>query len=99
MTNLYEFRVSQQKVDERFNLIQYQTNLESFSSNVKDGLGAKNKQLSPAFLYDERGSNLFEDICQLEEYYLTRSEAEILESKSAAIVEPFDKETVVVVST
>jgi len=89
-------KVSQQKVDERFNLIQYQTNLESFSSNVKDGLGAKNKQLSPAFLYDERGSNLFEDICKLEEYYLTRSEAEILESKSAAIVEPFDIETVVV---
>jgi dimethylhistidine N-methyltransferase len=89
-------KVSQQKVDERFNLIQYQTNLESFSSNVKDGLSAASKQLSPAFLYDERGSNLFEDICKLDEYYLTRSEAEILESKSAAIVEPFDKETVVV---
>jgi L-histidine N-alpha-methyltransferase len=66
---------------------------------VKDGLSAASKQLSPAFLYDERGSNLFEDICKLDEYYLTRSEAEILESKSAAIVEPFDRETVVVVST
>jgi L-histidine N-alpha-methyltransferase len=66
---------------------------------VKDGLSATSKQLSPAFLYDERGSNLFEDICKLDEYYLTRSEAEILESKSAAIVEPFDRETVVVVST
>lgn len=62
-------------------------------------MSAKSKQLSPAFLYDERGSNLFEDICKLDEYYLTRSEAEILESKSAAIVEPFDKDTVVVVSS
>ncbi len=40
----------------------------------EDGL----KELSPKWLYDERGSQLFDDITRLEEYYPTRREREIL---------------------
>jgi dimethylhistidine N-methyltransferase len=36
------------------------------------------KRLSPAYLYDRRGSQLFEAICELPEYYLTRTETGIL---------------------
>jgi dimethylhistidine N-methyltransferase len=37
-------------------------------------------------LYDQRGSELFEQICQLPEYYLTRTENSILEAQAAAII-------------
>jgi dimethylhistidine N-methyltransferase len=42
------------------------------------GLRATPKRLSPAYLYDRRGSQLFEAICDLPEYYLTRTETGIL---------------------
>lgn len=45
---------------------------------VLAGLRATPKRLSPAYLYDRRGSQLFEAICDLPEYYLTRTETGIL---------------------
>jgi L-histidine N-alpha-methyltransferase len=44
------------------------------------------KQLSPKYFYDERGSELFEEITQLPEYYLTRAERALLERKIGEIV-------------
>jgi L-histidine N-alpha-methyltransferase len=49
------------------------------------GLRAPQKQLEPRFLYDERGSHLFDRITSLEEYYPTRSEIALLEARSADI--------------
>jgi len=49
------------------------------------GLTDSPKRISPKFFYDERGSELFNQITQLPEYYLTRSELEILESRRDAI--------------
>jgi dimethylhistidine N-methyltransferase len=51
---------------------------KSFSEEVTFGLGLKNKMISPKFFYDIRGSGLFDKICTLPEYYLTRTEIEIL---------------------
>lgn len=51
---------------------------ESFASQVRLGLGRDPKCIPPMFLYDARGSALFEEICTLPEYYITRSEASIL---------------------
>jgi L-histidine N-alpha-methyltransferase len=45
---------------------------------VRDGLGRAPKELPPKFFYDERGSELFEAITRLPEYYLTRAEAALL---------------------
>jgi len=53
---------------------------------VREGLGATPKRLSCAFFYDELGSRLFEEICALPEYYLTRAEEEILERHAGEIV-------------
>ena len=50
----------------------------SFAADVARGLSSNPKQLFPKYLYDELGSHLFEAICQLPEYYLTRAETEIL---------------------
>ena len=44
------------------------------------------RRIEPRFLYDERGSRLFEKICTLPEYYLTRTENAILEKEARQIV-------------
>ena len=49
-----------------------------FADDVRAGLTARRKTLPCRWLYDARGSQLFDRICTLPEYYLTRAEAEIL---------------------
>ena len=57
----------------------------SFAEAVAQGLGAEPKTLPCRFLYDAHGSALFEEICRLPEYYLTRAEREILEQRADEI--------------
>ncbi|HIG12182.1 MAG TPA: L-histidine N(alpha)-methyltransferase [Planctomycetes bacterium] len=49
-----------------------------FASEVREGLIAEHKRISSRWLYDEEGSKIFEEICELDEYYLTRVETDIL---------------------
>jgi dimethylhistidine N-methyltransferase len=58
---------------------------ESFRDAVLKGLGRNPKSIPCKFLYDARGSALFEEICRLPEYYPTRTEIAILEQNAAAI--------------
>jgi L-histidine N-alpha-methyltransferase len=51
---------------------------DSFAQAVDDGLGTEPLSLPCRFFYDDVGSRLFEAICELPEYYLTRAEHEIL---------------------
>jgi L-histidine Nalpha-methyltransferase len=51
---------------------------DQFRSEVIAGLTARPRSLSPRWLYDRRGSELFEEITRLPEYYLTRAERSIL---------------------
>jgi dimethylhistidine N-methyltransferase len=50
----------------------------SFASEVIAGLSQPQKALSPKYFYDERGSALFERICELPEYYPTRTEMALM---------------------
>jgi L-histidine N-alpha-methyltransferase len=54
-------------------------------ADVRDGLTARPKSLPPKWFYDARGSELFEEITQLPEYYPTRAEREILIARSGEI--------------
>jgi L-histidine N-alpha-methyltransferase len=54
--------------------------------DVRLGLCAYPKELAPKYFYDERGSRLFEQITELDEYYPTRAEREILRGRSAEIL-------------
>jgi L-histidine Nalpha-methyltransferase len=54
-------------------------------SDVVSGLTQNPKSLPPKYFYDDRGSTLFELICQLPEYYLTRTETAILQESAGAI--------------
>ena len=55
----------------------------AFREDVLAGLAQRHKAIPARWFYDETGSQLFEDITQLPEYYPTRAEAEILERHGA----------------
>lgn len=59
----------------------------AFVDDVRTGLTAPRKRLSPKYFYDELGSALFEAITALPEYYLTRAESEILQVHAADILD------------
>jgi len=54
-------------------------------ADVLRGLLYIPRQLSHTWLYDERGSRLFEKICELPEYYVTRLETQIMQTHAAAM--------------
>ena len=57
----------------------------SFLEDVLAGLAKPQKELPPKYFYDARGSDLFEAICELPEYYLTRVETAIMRDGAAAM--------------
>ena len=59
----------------------------TLAEDVLDGLTKPFKELAPKHFYDAYGSELFERICQLPEYYPTRTERSILQQNAAAIAE------------
>ncbi len=54
--------------------------------DIRAGLSSEPKELAPKYFYDERGSQLFERITELPEYYPTRAERAILAERSAEIL-------------
>lgn len=60
---------------------------QGFGDAVLVGLTGSPKSLPCVYFYDQVGSELFERICELPEYYLTRKERQILERHSADIVQ------------
>jgi dimethylhistidine N-methyltransferase len=61
-------------------------NRDGFAAAVDAGLASEPRSLPCRFFYDEVGSKLFEAICDLPEYYLTRAEHEILRDHASEIV-------------
>jgi uncharacterized SAM-dependent methyltransferase len=59
--------------------------VDDFREEVVRGLTSKPKRISPKFFYDKRGSELFDCITELDEYYPTRAELSILEEHAAEI--------------
>ena len=55
-------------------------------TEVREGLSRAQKELPPKYFYDTRGSQLFEEITRLPEYYLTRAERSILDEWMPALV-------------
>jgi dimethylhistidine N-methyltransferase len=57
----------------------------AFAQDVTEGLSQQPKRLSPKYFYDAAGSELFEQITRLPEYYPTRTELKILRERGADI--------------
>ena len=59
----------------------------AFERDLTDGLSARPRRVAPKYFYDAAGSALFDRICELPEYYPTRTERAILERHAPAIAE------------
>lgn len=60
---------------------------EDFRSQVLHGLRQARKQIPCKFFYDQRGSRLFDEICQLPEYYPTRTELGIMARRASEMAQ------------
>lgn len=84
-----------QVVEEKFslhNLVKREPRA-GLAEDVRIGLSSQPKRFLPKYFYDQLGSQLFEAICLLPEYYLTRAENEILEHYADEIVSTMDGDT------
>ncbi len=61
----------------------------NFAHDVLTGLSSEEKFLSSKYFYDETGDKMFQQIMDLDEYYLTKCEFEILESHKDSLLEKF----------
>ncbi|WP_197375222.1 L-histidine N(alpha)-methyltransferase [Mycolicibacterium baixiangningiae] len=68
---------------------------QALRRDVRDGLTTTPKTLPPKWFYDSAGSDLFDQITRLPEYYPTRTEAQILRARSAEIAAATDADTLV----
>ena len=85
-------------LQDRFNLITQETAtpLTKFAGDVEAGLTECPKSLPYQYFYDHEGSLLFEEICQLPEYYLTRAERKILQERAVEVASLFPEEVTLV---
>lgn len=67
---------------------------EDFLTDVIAGLSLKQKTLAPKYFYDDLGSDLFEQICQTDEYYPTRTEISLLNRISGELAASLADDTV-----
>jgi L-histidine Nalpha-methyltransferase len=68
---------------------------DQMAEDVRAGLAARPRSLPPKYFYDAHGSDLFDRITRLPEYYPTRSERSILEAHVADVAELTGAETLV----
>ena len=69
--------------------------LDSLAADLRHGLRLPLKEIPPKYFYDERGSELFEEITRLPEYYPTRCERRLLNRHAPEIAELTDAEELV----
>lgn len=60
---------------------------QQFLDDVLEGLQRRRKEIPSKYFYDARGSRLFEEICELEEYYPTRTEIAIMKRRAAEMAD------------
>jgi uncharacterized SAM-dependent methyltransferase len=63
---------------------------KTFADEVSFSLNRSSKFINPKYFYDKKGSELFEKICSLPEYYLTRTEIDLLKNLHSNLSEYLD---------
>ncbi len=77
-------------------LTDLQPDVSDLTASVAEGVAASQKTLPTAFLYDEHGSELFEQICELPEYYPTRTELSIYDTSLGEMSKAIGPEAMVI---
>jgi dimethylhistidine N-methyltransferase len=77
-------------------LLDYEPTADDFLDEALAGLRKKQKTLPCKFFYDKRGSALFDRICELDEYYLTRTEIAIMNEYAGEMAEAIGPDSLIV---
>ena len=95
---LVSTQTSTRSVPKRLSLVRLSedSHPQSFAEAVREGLTSRPKTLPCHYLYDPEGSKLFEAICDLPEYYLTRTEDAILRDHAEAMLCGWEKAPVLI---
>ena len=75
------------QVTEPIKLQSCEPQLNRFRAEVLNGLRKPQKELPSKYFYDEHGSELFDRICELDEYYVTRTETAIMEQHAGEMAD------------
>jgi len=81
---------------QRYQFFDQHPEIADLRSDVIQGLSAEVPYISPKYFYDEIGSRLFEEICNSEEYYPTRTEVSIIRDNIDDIVEELGKDCLLI---
>ncbi|MCT7976101.1 L-histidine N(alpha)-methyltransferase [Laspinema olomoucense] len=81
---------------DNFSFYDLQPKISNFPDEVLAGLSKQQKQIPPKFFYDEYGSKIFDQICELEEYYPTRTEFGILQQHSSDIADQIGENSLII---
>ena len=74
-----------------YRLTEFRGESQAMAAEVLAGLSQSPKSVPPKYFYDAEGSRLFDQICRLPEYYLTRAETSILEKYAGALPKLFGR--------
>lgn len=82
---------------QKLSLCDLKPTLINFREQVLSGLSLPRKEFPPQFFFhDKLGSDIFNQICQLEEYYITRTEIDILQKNSKEIAAIIDEKCLLI---
>jgi len=68
-----------------YQFFDYHPKIKDFHEEILSGLKSEHPHISPKFFYDEKGSQIFAKICELPEYYPTRTEVSIIKDNLSEI--------------
>ena len=78
----------------RLHFHDFHPTVSDFREDVLKGLNAAQKYIAPKYFYDAQGSIIFDQICRLPEYYLTRTEIGLLQQHGTEIAEHIGPDSV-----
>ena len=81
---------------QRYRFFDQHPEIADFRADIIQGLSSPEPYISPKYFYDEAGSRLFEDICNSDEYYPTRTEVGIIRKNIDDIVEVLGKDCLLI---
>jgi dimethylhistidine N-methyltransferase len=89
--NIFECQLENEQVaiQDGLQLLEFAPHERPLLEEVHEGLTAKEKSLPAKLHYDQRGSMLFEQICEVDEYYITRTELALMRKISGVIGKAF----------
>jgi len=92
----FPLQKKQMLMEDRLQVLDLEPPVTNHENEILAGLSKQSKMLPPKFFYDQKGSELFDAITELDEYYLTRTEKKILTDHQSDIAKTISQEKIII---